>query len=132
MIATRLNRALKTEQHDFVKLCLVLVTLSAIGYYVFKVKLVAIIVLSTIVIIIRNMQVEHSRIFTCGNKYKTFLILPYLAGLSNSTEISDKVAEDWNNLDQESRKKICFKLDIILMLLYSIPILIYYYFVIWK
>lgn len=126
MIATRLNRALKTEQQEFKKLCLVLLCVGTF-MYLLNVKLLVILSLIYVVIIWRNMMVENQRIFTCGNKYTSFLILNYLAGKSNSTEISDVVAEEYNNLDQSTRNKINHRLDFILLLLYSVPVIIYYY-----
>lgn len=126
MIATRLNKALKTEQDEFYKLCLVLFIIC--GLLIFGgAPIITVLLIAHCGIIVWNMYVEYNRIFTCGNKYKSLLVLYYLAGKSNSYEISDQIAEEFNNLDHDSRQKICFKLDIILLLMYSLPIIFIYF-----
>lgn len=123
MIATRLNRALKVERNQHRNLCLVLVIIGGLAY-LSQVQLDVIVGILILVCILHEYLIEKSRLLSCGNKYDRLLTLEYLAFRSGSSEISDKIAEEWNNLPKSTRQQKELLLDLLMISFYIIPTVI--------
>lgn len=126
MIATRLNRSLKAERVQHKNLSLVVAIIGGLAY-LSRVPLDIIIGITILVFILHEHLIEKSRLLSCGNKYGKLLTLEYLAIRSGSTEISDKIADEWNNLPKATRIKIEFILDVSLVSMYILPVLLMMY-----
>lgn len=121
LIATKLNRQLKLELAVFaaIKIAAIVIGGSMAGLiYKEDPEYFGVVVQGTVVVVAGLMAFamcyfEKMRLNTCGNKFKHFAVLYYLAHKSGSLtgEISDKVAEDWCSMVRSEREAIAVKLN---------------------